>query len=236
MLTHKQRALLLFIHERMTEMGVPPSFDEMKDALGLKSKSGIHRLITGLEERGFLKRMPHRARALEVLRLPDDQAQPAYRQNLLAGGMQAGLRDPSERYQAPRGVPAVQNDNQLPLVGRIAAGLPIEAIEQTENHIDVPSHLFGRGDHYVLEVDGDSMIEAGINDGDLVVIERGEVAHNGEIVVALVDGHEVTLKRWRKHENFVALEPANSRFETRVLEPGRVTVQGRLRGLMRSYH
>lgn len=239
MLTRKQHELLLFINARLAQGGVSPSFDEMKDALGLKSKSGIHRLISGLEERGFIRRLPHRARALEVVRLPDElgipvpaAAAPAeprgFAPNVIRGGFGSTLP----------GAPVAPEAEtvQLPLYGRIAAGTPIEALRDTTNSIDVPASLLGRGDHYCLEVDGDSMIGAGILDGDTVVVQRCDSADNGAIVVALVDDNEVTLKRLRRRANSVALEPANPTYETRIFGPDRVRVQGRLVGLLRRYN
>ena len=232
MLTRKQHELLMFIHERIKESGVSPSFDEMKDALDLASKSGIHRLITALEERGFVRRLPHRARALEVVKLPEQAAPPlrgvgrgAFRPQLVgdAGGA------------PPRPTPA--NDAQtLPVLGRIAAGTPIEAIQQERDRIAVPEALLGAGEHYVLEVQGDSMIEAGILDGDFVVIRKGDVAQTGEIVVALVMGEEATLKRLRRKGGSIALEAANPKYQTRVFGPDQVQVQGKLVGLIRRYH
>ena len=229
MLTRKQHQLLVFINQRLEETGVSPSFDEMKEALGLKSKSGIHRLITGLEEREFSRRLPHRARALEVLRLPDDVSVPAgqkFSPRVIQGGA-------SRRPDAVRGddKPSIQ----LPLLGRIAAGTPIDALSDPTRFIGVPGELIGRGEYYCLEVDGDSMIEAGILDGDTVVIERADSADTGTIVVALVEGQEVTLKRLRKRHNSIALEPANESYETRIFGPDQVEVQGKLVGLVRSY-
>ena len=242
MLTRKQHELLLFIHRRLGESGVSPSFDEMKDALGLKSKSGIHRLITGLEERGFIRRLAHRARALEVVRLPEDMSGPATAGNLVRGefgrnrvrpvpgeaGMEKGSTSPSND-SAPSGV-------SLPLYGRIAAGLPIEALRDESQFVEIPASLV-RSDrqHYALEVSGDSMIDAGIFDGDTAIIEMCDTADNGRIVVALVDDSEVTLKRLRRKGAQVALEPANPTHETRIFGPGRVKVQGKLVALMRHY-
>ena len=232
MLTRKQHELLLFIHERLGQGGVSPSFDEMKDALGLKSKSGIHRLITGLEERGFIRRLPHRARALEVLRLPE--------------GLEAGRgRPPRAKFQpnvikgdfafAGREANPASENVQLPLYGRIAAGTPIEALRDNSAFVDIPAAMLGLGDHYALEVAGDSMVEAGILDHDTVIIQRCDSAENGSIVVALVDDAEVTLKRLRRKGNTVALEPANASYETRIFGADRVRVQGRLVGLVRKY-
>jgi repressor LexA len=228
MLTRKQHQLLVFINQRLEETGVSPSFDEMKEALGLKSKSGIHRLITGLEEREFIRRLPHRARALEVLRLPDDVSVSAgqkFSPRVIEGG-------------AARKADAVRGGNasvQLPLLGRIAAGTPIEALSDPTRFVGVPGDLIGRGEYYCLEVDGDSMVDAGILDGDTVVIERADNAETGTIVVALVEGLEVTLKRLRKRHNSVALEPANADYETRIFGPDQVEVQGKLVGLVRAY-
>lgn len=235
MLTRKQHELLMLINERVAEGGVAPSFDEMKEALGLKSKSGIHRLITGLEERGFLRRLPHRARALEVLRLPETLAVKSgvtrkagpFRPNVIKGDFAAALPGRSINQE----VASVQ----LPLYGRIAAGTPIEALRDGSTTIDVPASLLGSGDFYALEVAGDSMVDAGIYDGDTVIIRRGESAENGDIVVALVDDNEATLKRIRRRGNSIALEPANPAYETRIFPPDRVKVQGRLTNLIRRY-
>ena len=246
MLTRKQYELLLLINQRLTEIGVPPSFDEMKDALGLKSKSGIHRLITGLEERGFIRRLPHRARALEVVRLPDNLAaqgvKPASNAAMPAAEAAAarGFRPQIIRGDGkmPLGGAAVANANEvvkLPLYGRIAAGLPIEAVRDTSNAIDVPPSLLGRGDHFALEVAGDSMIEAGILDGDTVIIQKAETADNGQIVVALIDEQEVTLKRFRRRGASIALEPANKNYETRIFGPDRVRVRGKMVALVRKF-
>jgi repressor LexA len=230
MLTRKQLELLEFIDARMRRDGVPPSFDEMKEALALRSKSGIHRLITALEERGFIRRLPHRARAIEVIRLPET-ADRRFAPRVIEGG----ARSPAE---PPRGAlpieaaPAIE----LPVMGRIAAGTPIEAISEVSHHVSVPgAMLSGSGQHYALEVRGDSMIEAGINDGDIVVIREQTTAENGDIVVALVDGQEATLKRFRRMRGMIALEAANPAYETRILREDKVQVQGRLVGLIRSY-
>jgi repressor LexA len=236
MLTRKQRDLLAFIHRRVQKDGVPPSFDEMKDALDLRSKSGIHRLITALEERGFIRRLAHRARAIEITRLPDDLAADAvsggFRPRVIEGGA-----EPAATIVLRSGALPVQIDAApLPLMGRIAAGVPIEAIGEVQRHVAVPGGMLDRGgEHYALEVHGDSMIEAGINDGDVVVIREQDVADNGDIVVALVDGHEATLKRYRRSRQMISLEAANPAYETRVLPEDRVKVQGRLVGLIRSY-
>ena len=226
MLTRKQHELLLFINKKLLETGVAPSFDEMKEALSLKSKSGIHRLISGLEERRFIARLPHRARALEVLRLPDDvsiTSDQKFSPRVIQGGIDLNNRKTARKLKTPI---------QVPMLGRIAAGTPIEALSDPTRFISVPSDLLGRGEYYCLEVDGDSMIEAGILDGDTVLIERAE---NGTIVVALVEGSEVTLKRLRKRHNSVALEPANTNYETRIFGPDQVEIQGKLKGLVRSY-
>ena len=229
MLTKKQYELLMYIDHSLRETGVSPSFDEMKDALCLKSKSGIHRLITGLEERGFIRRLPHRARALEVIKLPENaqnSTTPTYAPNVIKGDFGKGETHPA----------AVNDSAELPLLGKIAAGTPIEAISDPTRYIGVPPTLVGHGDHYALEIDGDSMIDAGIHDGDTVVIEKCDTAENGTIVVALVDNSEATLKRIRKKGDTIALEPANKDFETRIFGPDRVKVQGKLVGLIRSYH
>jgi repressor LexA len=240
MLTRKQHELLIFIDRHLRDTGFSPSFEEMKEALRLKSKSGIHRLITALEERGFLRRRAHRARALEVIRLPENLAPrgaiasaapppaPGFAPNVIRGNFAANLP----------GVPRAANEApavHLPLYGRIAAGLPIEALRDSGASVEVPAAMLASGDHYALEVAGDSMIEAGILDGDTVIIRRGDTAENGSIVVALVDEQEVTLKRLRRRGNSVALEPANRTYETRIFGPDRVRVQGRLIGLMRRY-
>lgn len=235
MLTRKQHELLTFIDRHLKTTGFSPSFEEMKDALNLRSKSGIHRLISALEERGFLQRRHHRARALEVTRLPEGMgepgaatAAPGFAPNVIRGDFSARL--PGVR--AAEAATAVQ----LPLYGRIAAGLPIEAMRDSPDHIEVPISLLGAGEHYALEVTGDSMVDAGILDGDTVLIRRTDTADNGQIVVALVDDNEVTLKRLRRKGASIALEPANTRHETRIFPADRVRVQGRLVGLLRNYH
>jgi repressor LexA len=239
MLTRKQHELLMFIDKHLRETGFSPSFEEMREALNLKSKSGIHRLITALEERGFLKRRAHRARALEVLRLPDSlsprkvaapepPAPPAFAPNVIRGHFAPHLAGAARVANEAAAV-------SLPLYGRIAAGLPIEALRDHGNHVEVPASLLGNGEHFALEVAGDSMVEAGILDGDTVIIQRGDTAENGAIVVALVDDNEVTLKRLRRRGNSIALEAANPRYETRIFGPDRVRVQGRLVGLLRRY-
>ena len=241
MLTRKQHELLIFIDKHLRETGFSPSFEEMKDALALKSKSGIHRLITALEERGFLKRRAHRARALEVTRLPENLAPRRAAAPSAAPTKEAPLSPNvirgnfSGHAPAPARAANEVSSVQLPLYGRIAAGLPIEAMRDAGASVDVPAALLGAGDHYALEVAGDSMEEAGILDGDTVLIRRGETAENGAIVVALIDDNEVTLKRLRRRGNSIALEPANQRYETRIFGPDRVKVQGRLIGLLRKY-
>ncbi|MEP9395805.1 transcriptional repressor LexA [Mesorhizobium sp. KR2-14] len=239
MLTRKQHELLLFIHERLKESGIPPSFDEMKDALDLASKSGIHRLITALEERGFIRRLPNRARALEVLRLPDSIApgltpRTRFSPSVIEGSL--GRRAAPEPARAP----LASNDESgtaisIPVMGRIAAGVPIDAIQHKTHSITVPPEMISGGEHYALEVKGDSMIEAGIFDGDTVIIRNANTANPGEIVVALVDDEEATLKRFRRKGASIALEAANPAYETRIFGPDRVKVQGRLVGLIRRY-
>jgi repressor LexA len=240
MLTRKQHELLMFIHERLKEAGIPPSFDEMKDALNLASKSGIHRLITALEERGFIRRLPNRARALEVLRMPDSIApglapqRNKFSPSVIEGSL--GRRQP-ESARAP----VASNDDDsvaaisIPVMGRIAAGVPIEAIQHKTHSISVPPDMISGGEHYALEVKGDSMIEAGIFDGDTVIIRNANTASPGEIIVALVDDEEATLKRFRRKGASIALEAANPAYETRIFGPDRVKVQGKLVGLIRRY-
>lgn len=232
MLTKKQIELLEFIQKRMARDGVPPSFDEMKVALDLRSKSGIHRLVTALEERGFIRRLPHRARALEIVRLPETLSKGG-------SGFAPRLIDGDKRSPAPAPAGALEvsaDAYQLQVIGRIAAGLPIEAISEVSHNVAVPgSMISGRENHYALEVKGDSMINAGINDGDIVVIREQGVAQNGDIVVALVEGHEATLKYYRRKGAMIALEAANPAYETRILPEDKVRVQGRLVGLIRSY-
>jgi len=235
MLTHKQYELLVFVHERLKESGVPPSFDEMKDALDLRSKSGIHRLIKALEERGFIRRLPNRARAIEVIRLPDSmQQQPVavgrsrgFSPNVIEGNL-----------GRVRAMPESANSNEpvlVPVMGRIAAGTPIEAIQTQSHTIGVPPDMLSPGEHFALEVRGDSMIEAGILDGDTVLIRKSDTAETGDIVVALVDEEEATLKRLRRRGASIALEAANPAYETRIFGPDRVRIQGRLVGLLRKY-
>jgi repressor LexA len=235
MLTKKQYELLLYIDRRLKEKGISPSFDEMKEALGLRSKSGIHRLITGLTERGFLRRLPHRARALEVVRMPDNMAV-RDRRTPRAGAESFAPNVIKGDFRLPGSAPTSQTPLvQLPLYGRIAAGTPIEALRDHSKTIDIPAFLLGKGDFYALEVEGDSMIDAGIHDGDTVIIQRMDNAENGSIVVALVDNEEVTLKRLRRRGQSIALEPANAAYETRICGPDQVKVQGRLVGLIRRY-
>ena len=238
MLTRKQHELLMFIHERLKETGVPPSFDEMKDALDLRSKSGIHRLITALEERGFIRRLPNRARALEVIRLPES-ASPS-----LAAGRSRGFApeviEGSRGKTAPSAPAAsVASDASagvsVPVMGRIAAGVPIEAIQQESHQLTVPADLISGGEHFALEVRGDSMIEAGILDGDTVLIKRSDAADNGDIIVALVDDEEATLKRLRRKGASIALEAANPAYETRIFGPDRIRIQGKLVAPFRRY-
>ncbi|WP_426125333.1 transcriptional repressor LexA [Pararhizobium sp. PWRC1-1] len=238
MLTRKQQELLLFIHERMKESGVPPSFDEMKDALDLASKSGIHRLITALEERGFIRRLPNRARALEVIKLPEAysmslQPKRGFSPSVIQGSL--GVQAPAPPVAVK---PAAANGDSvsIPVMGRIAAGVPISAIQNNTHDISVPFEMVGSGEHYALEVRGDSMIEAGILDGDTVIIRNTNTASPGEIIVALVDDEEATLKRFRRKGASIALEAANPAYETRIFGPDRVKIQGKLVGLIRRYH
>jgi repressor LexA len=221
MLTKKQHELLLFIHKRLSEDGVSPSFDEMKDALQLASKSGVHRLVSALEERGFIRRLAHRARALEVLKMPDSAA-PKSSGNVVEADFRRG-RD------SEAGI-------DVPVLGRIAAGVPIEAIQHEVDRLSVPAAMISGGEHFALEVRGDSMIDAGILEGDLVIIKRADTADTGDIVVALVHDQEATLKKLRKKGGSIALEAANPAYETRIFGPGEVKVQGRLVGLIRRYH
>ncbi len=243
MLTKKQHELLVFINDRLAETGVSPSFDEMKEALDLRSKSGIHRLITALEERGFIRRLPHRARALEVLKMPEDvkagaavnvkpsPAQKGFRPAVVSADFKRGRVAPPPQVSAP-----AAGIVDLPVLGRIAAGTPIEAIQHEVDRFSAPEAFIGKGDHYILEVQGESMINAGIEDGDFVIIKRCTDAENGAIVVALVDDEEATLKRLRRKGASIALEAANPAFETRIYGPDRVAVQGKLVGLMRRYN
>ena len=224
MLTRKQHELLTFINEALETTGIAPSYDEMKDAVGLKSKSGIHRLITALEERGFIRRLPHRARAVEVVKLSREA------ERARAGGSNVVHAD----FAGARGggeIAAVA----VPLYGKIAAGTPIEAISASDREVEIPAAFIGAGEHYALEVEGDSMVDAGILEGDIAVIDRSDTAENGQIVVALVDDAEATLKRLRRKGNSIALEAENPKYETRIFGPDRVKVQGRLVGLIRRY-
>lgn len=238
MLTRKQHELLLFIQQRLEETGISPSFEEMKDALDLKSKSGVHRLISALEERGFIRRLPNRARALEVLRQPDNLGGQARLAAVSETGSHSAPK-PSNvvefRRPAPPSPVSHPDIIEVPLHGRIAAGLPIEAFEDSQL-LPVPAALLGSGDHYALEVSGDSMIEAGIFDGDFALVRRTDTARDGEIIVALVRGEEATLKYLRRSDGKIVLDPANSSYEPQIYEASEVQVQGRLAGLLRRYH
>jgi repressor LexA len=233
MLTRKQYELLRFINERLKESGVPPSFDEMKDALDLRSKSGIHRLITALEERGFIRRLPNRARAIEVIKLPETaqaglaNGRRGFTPSVIEGNLGRVTRSASEDEG---GRPVT-----VPVMGRIAAGTPIEALQTRTHSINVPPEMLASGEHYALEVRGDSMVEAGILDGDMALIQRRDAADTGDIVVALIDEEEATLKRFRRRGASIALEPANSAYEVRILPPNRVRIQGKLVSLFRRY-
>src|SRR5258708_6887147 len=232
MLTRKQYELLRFISERLKESGVPPSFDEMKDALDLRSKSRIHRLITALEERGFIRRLPNRARAIEVIKLPELSAAGSGRRGFTPSVIEGTLG----RVRTGGGS---DNDGErpvaVPVMGRIAAGTPIEALQTRSHTISVPPDMLGSGEHYALEVRGDSMVDAGILDGDIALIQRNETAETGDIVVALIDDEEATLKRFRRRGASIALEPANTAYEVRILPPNRVRIQGKMVGLYRKY-
>jgi repressor LexA len=232
MLTQKQHDLLMFIHERLKEAGVPPSFDEMKDALDLRSKSGIHRLIRALEERGFIKRLPNRARAIEVVRMPESTTPAAQRTR---GFSPSVIEGSLGRVKPVSGDHAMPEPVVIPVMGRIAAGTPVEAIQNHSHSIGVPPDLLSPGEHFALEVRGDSMIEAGILEGDTVLIRKTDTAETGDIVVALVDQEEATLKRLRRKGASIALEAANPAYETRIFGPDRVSIQGRLVGLIRRY-
>ena len=239
MLTRKQQELLLFIHERMKESGVPPSFDEMKDALDLASKSGIHRLITALEERGFIRRLPNRARALEVIKLPDAYVANLHPRRGFSPSVIEGSLGKTQPVVAQKPAPVMADNpfsTNIPVMGRIAAGVPISAIQNNTHDIAVPIEMLGSGDHYALEVKGDSMIDAGILDGDTVIIKNTSTASPGDIIVALVDEEEATLKRFRRKGASIALQAANPAYETRIFPPDRVKVQGKLVGLIRRYH
>ena len=225
MLTRKQHELLCFINDRLNETGVSPSFEEMKEALDLKSKSGVHRLISALEERNFIRRLPNRARALEILRLPEQMKTP----------VPAQPTKPNIATPPSRVAPSAANDVlELPLHGRIAAGMPIEALEG-QTHLSVPAALLGAGEHYALEVAGDSMVEAGILDGDYALVRKAETARDGEIVVALIDDNEATLKYFRHEGSMIRLDPANRAYDPQRYRPGQVRIQGRLAGLLRRY-
>jgi repressor LexA len=236
MLTRKQYELLRFISERLKESGVPPSFDEMKDALDLRSKSGIHRLITALEERGFIRRLPNRARAIEVIKLPElsgssnnGNGRRGFTPSVIEGTL-GRVRSSSVGSDDDNNRPVA-----VPVMGRIAAGTPIEALQTRSHTISVPPDMLGSGEHYALEVRGDSMVDAGILDGDMALIQRNETAETGDIVVALIDEEEATLKRFRRRGASIALEPANTSYEVRILPPNRVKIQGKLIGLYRKY-
>ncbi|MCL5777479.1 transcriptional repressor LexA [Limibaculum sp. FT325] len=243
MLTRKQYDLLMFIHNRIQRDGVSPSFDEMKESLDLRSKSGIHRLITALEERGFIRRLAHRARAIEVVRLPENVEGRPVRGNFRPAVIEGdrGLRDEAARFEHSLSRIGETHEidpdtSTVPLIGRIAAGVPIEALEQGGTRVGVPSMMLSReGEHYALEVKGDSMIEAGIHDGDIVVVRRQSTAENGDIVVALIEDHEATLKRLRRKGGAIALEAANPAYGTRVYRTDQVKIQGRMVGLIRTY-
>ncbi len=254
MLTRKQQELLRFIHERMQAEGVPPSFDEMKDALDLKSKSGIHRLITALEERGFIRRLPNRARALEVIKMPDAwSGGPPVMDTAGSAGVGSVIRPDFSTNRKPKDTTTFDNVTafpgaesnvpsddsygiSVPVMGRIAAGVPISAIQDHSHSITVPPDMVGSGEYFALNVQGDSMIDVGIHDGDTVVVRQSDTATNGDIVVALVDDEEATLKTFRKNGSEIGLEAANPAYETRVLSADRVKVQGILAGLIRQYH
>ncbi len=238
MLTSKQKTLLIFIHERVQETGIPPSFDEMKEALDLRSKSGIHRMITALEERGFIRRLPHRARALEIIKLPDamTEANGGRRSKFTPAVIEGRPVHTTHQPAIPAAATiAHHNGMTVPLMGRIAAGVPIEAIQHATKDVVCPPDMLGKGEHFALEVNGDSMIEAGIFDGDIVIIKRTDTANTGEIVVALVGKEEATLKRLRKKSGMIELEAANPQYPTRTFGPDQVDIQGRLVGLIRKY-
>jgi len=248
MLTKKQQTLLHFIHDRLQAEGVPPSFEEMKEALDLKSKSGIHRLITALEERGFIRRLPNRARALEVIKMPEawgtDEAAPVASGSVIQGNFGAALSAHAQNADNVMPFPGNQNQQHddesfgfsVPVMGKIAAGVPIAAIQDNTHSVTVPPEMIGNGEYYALNVEGDSMIDAGIHDGDTVIIRQANVASGGEIVVALVDDEEATLKTFRRDGQNIALEAANPEYPTRNFSPDRVKVQGKLIGLIRQYH
>ena len=238
MLTRKQYELLRFISERLKESGVPPSFDEMKDALGLKSKSGVHRLVTALEERGFIRRLPNRARAIEVIKLPELSGSGNGNGNSRRGFTPSVIEGTLGKVRSSGASSYEEDSNRpvgVPVMGRIAAGTPIEALQTRSHTISVPPDMLGSGEHYALEVRGDSMVDAGILDGDMALIQRNETADTGDIVVALIDDEEATLKRFRRRGASIALEPANTSYEVRILPPNRVKIQGKLIGLYRKY-
>ena len=226
MLTKKQKNLLLFINKKLRSSGVSPSYEEMKDSLNLKSKSGIHRLISALQERGFIKRLPHKARALEVLKLPETASANDIYNSFSPSVIKGGLDTSHQK----------NNVNEIPVLGKIAAGTPIEAIQNEVSRVAIPEELSKSGEHFGLKVSGDSMIEAGINDGDTVIIKKTDTAENGKIVVALIDDHEAMLKRLRRKGKTVALESANRNYETKIFGPDRVKVQGILVSLYRNFH
>lgn len=226
MLTKKQHQLLIFIRDHLNDSGISPSYEEMKDALGLHSKSGIHRLITALEERGFIRRLPHRARALEIIKLPDNTMKPSQRD--------LPLNDPNMQ-QGFHGSAANDTGIEIPMHGRIAAGTPIEALESADNMITVPVDMLGAGNHYAVEVSGDSMIDLGILDGDTAIIRQAENANNGDIVVALINGEEATLKTFNKRGHQIALKPANVTHSTQIYPAEKIRIQGKLIGILRQY-
>ena len=234
MLTTKQKELLVFIDARLRETGVPPSFEEMKEALALQSKSGVHRLIMALEERGFIRRLPHRARAIEVIKLPDAMTDGTQRQSTFSPSVIEGSGRRQPQLSPPPAAYA-QSSATVPLMGRIAAGVPISAIQDHTQDIGVPPDLIAGGEHFALEVKGDFMIDAGINEGDIIIVRRCDTADNGDIVVALVEKEEATLKRLRKKGASIALEAANPNYETRIFGPDQVDIQGRLVGLIRKF-
>lgn len=237
MLTPKQQELLMFIHERMSEDGVTPSFDEMRDALDLKSKSGIHRLITALEERGFIRRLPHRARAIEIIKMPEAAVPPrtSGQRGFVPSVIQGSLGRRQEEQEPQAAEPAELHSVMVPVMGRIAAGTPISAIQNQLKSLSVPIDMVGSGEHFSLEVRGDSMIDSGIHDGDYAIINKTSVALNGDIVVALIDDEEATLKRLRRKGQSIALEAANPAYEPRILSANRVQIQGKLAGIIRLY-
>ncbi|MBO0740524.1 MAG: transcriptional repressor LexA [Hyphomicrobiaceae bacterium] len=236
MLTTKQKELLVFINARLQETGVPPSFDEMKEALALQSKSGVHRLIIALEERGFIRRLPHRARAIEVIKLPEaiTEAGQHRRTGFSPNVIEGSARRTPQLTSPPPGYTDIRSGS-VPLMGRIAAGVPISAIQNHTQDVCVPPEMVRGGEHFALEVKGDSMIDAGINEGDIIICKRCETAENGDIVVALVEKEEATLKRLRKKGASIALEAANPNYETRIFGPDQVDIQGKLVGLIRKF-